>query len=93
MFPLDNEFVFLYCCYLVAILYFGIQTQITKLQFYKYNLIILLIYTFWFLYLFLDENNFTGGGSLSMLFYPLFVLFVHIAIYGLFKLFFYFKKK
>jgi len=93
MFPLDNEFVFLYCCFLVAILYFGIQTQITKRQFYKFNLVILLIYTSWFLYLFFDANNFSGGGSLPMLLYPLFVLFTHLAIYGLFELIFYFKKK
>ena len=93
MFPLGSEFVFLYCCYLLAILYFGTKTQITKRLFYKINLIILFIYTSWFLYLFLDENNFIGGGSLPMLLYPLFVLFVHLAIYGLLELVFYFKNK
>ena len=93
MFPLGSEFVFLYCCYLLAILYFGTKTQITKRQFYKFNLAILLIYTSWFLYLFFDVNNFSGGGSLPILLYPLFVLFVHVIIYGLLELIIYFKKK
>jgi len=93
LFPLDNEFVFLYSCYLLAIIYLGTKTQKTKLLFYKINLIILLIYTSWFLYLFLDANNFSGGGSLPMLLYPLFVLILHVSIYGLFELIFYFKKK
>jgi hypothetical protein len=93
MFPLDGEFVFLYCCFLLAILYFGIKMQNIKRLFYKINLVTLFIYTSWFLYLFLDANNFSGGGSLPMLLYPLFVLFIHLAIYGLFELLFYFKKK
>jgi hypothetical protein len=93
MFPLENEFVFLYCCYLTIIIYFIVKAQKTKLFFYKINLVILFIYSSWFLYLFFDANNFSGGGSLPMLLYPLFVLFAHLAIYGLFELIFYFKKK
>jgi len=93
MFPIHSDFIFLYSCYLLAIIYLVIKTQKTKRLFYKINLVILLIYTSWFLYLFLDANNFSGGGSLPMLLYPLFVLFVHLTIYGLFELIFYFKKK
>jgi hypothetical protein len=86
MFPTDSEFSFLYLSYIVVFLYFSLGYFLTKIKSFKLNLIVFSVYTLFMIYIFSDENNFKYGGSLSVLFYGLAFLILHLIIYGIIEL-------
>lgn len=92
MLPTDSEFILLYVFYLVAFIYFLLGTLSKKKRF-KINLILFLIYTVFMGFVFWDKENFTGGGSLVVLFYGTIILFLHLFIYGIIEFIYSIKKK
>lgn len=80
MFPTDFEFIFLYTSYLVLFLYLIISLLVTKKKYYKINLAFYFVYASSMIYVFLDEDNFKGGGSLVVLFYGALPIFTQIMI-------------
>jgi hypothetical protein len=88
MIPNDNEFSFLYFLYLCFLIFLLLETLNSKnKKIYKTNLFIYSCYTLFMLYLFTDENNFKGGGSLLILFYGLLFICIHIILLFLYKIF------
>ena len=90
MFPIDGEFLILYFFYLfigVVLLYGSCFSKMYK-TFFKGNLLVFALYSGLFIYVFLDETNFHGGGSLVVLFYCGLILLLHILvllIFGIYK--------
>jgi hypothetical protein len=80
MFPTGAEFLYLYISYFVLFLYLIYSFFTTKSKYYKINLVSYLLYTFFIIFIFLDENNFQGGGSLSVLFYGTLFILIQIMI-------------
>lgn len=80
MLPTDSEFTFLYICYLALFLYLTLSLFITKNKYYKIHFAIYLVYTSFMIYVFLDEDNFKGGGSLGVLFYGALFVWTQIMI-------------
>ncbi len=73
MLPLDNEFSLLYILYLTLFIY--IFYRVFKFSRNRFGLIAIAIVSISInLILYLDEENFKGGGSLGVLFYSGIVL-------------------
>jgi hypothetical protein len=92
MLPVDSDFILLYIFYLGVFFYFLLGTLSKKKRF-KINLILFLIYTAFMGFIFLDKENFTGGGSLVVFFYGVIILFSHLFIYGIIEFIYYIRKK
>jgi hypothetical protein len=86
MFPIDNEFLFLYFFYFLigVILTFGTFFSIRHKHLYKINFFVFLIYSIFFVFLFSDKSNFEGGRSLAVIFYSGLIVFLHVLILILF---------
>lgn len=87
MFPTNQEFSILYICYLVALiliirsLFFN-----SKNNEFKFHFLFYVIYTGFMIYIFSDEENFSGGNSLAILVYGFLFLIAHLIIFGILKL-------
>lgn len=80
MLPTDYEFTLLYFSYIALFIYLIFRYFTAKKKFYYFNLVVYLMYSFFMIYIFLDENNFKGGSSLSVLFYGFLFILIQIAI-------------
>lgn len=85
MLPTDSEFITLYICYILLLLYLVRGFIIYKTKFFKTNLLIYIIYFSFMTYIFSEEDNFKYGNSLAILFYGGLFLFVHLIIIGIIK--------
>lgn len=81
MIPYDSEFILLYLFYFAILAYFLFGYFTTKEKIYKISLIILLVYTFFMLYLFSNTENFKYGNSLAVLFYGGLLLIAQLFIF------------
>ncbi len=86
MFPTDSEFTLLYFVYFSVFVYFFLGLIFTKRPIHKVNLTVFMVYFLLMLYIFLDEDNFTGGNSLAVLFFGGIFVVAHIIIYGVIEL-------
>jgi hypothetical protein len=83
MFPIDEEFSFMYFLFGITLIYIIVGlTKSKRKLFYRLNLVLFIIYSFNTFYSFLDLNNFKGGGSLVVLMMGLIPVVSHIS--GLF---------
>jgi hypothetical protein len=80
MLPTDSEFTLLYFSYVALFVYLIFRYFTTKKKFYYFNLVVYLMYSFFMIYIFLDENNFKGGSSLSVLFYGFLFVIIQIVV-------------
>jgi hypothetical protein len=85
MIPTDSEFMTLYICYTLLLIYLIRGFMIHKKKFFKVNLVIYAIYFSFMVYIFSDEENFKYGNSLAVLFYGGLFLFAHLIIIGIIK--------
>lgn len=85
MLPTDSEFMTLYICYILLLIYLVRGLIVHKKTFYKVNLAIYIIYFSFMVYIFSDEENFKYGNSLAILFYGGLFLFAHLIIIGITK--------
>ena len=85
MLPTDSEFMTLYICYILLLLYLVRGFIIYKTKFFKINLVIYIIYFSFMAYIFSEEENFKYGNSLAILFYGGLFLFAHLIIIGITK--------
>lgn len=93
MFPTDSEFILLYIFYFLVFAYFLVGLLITKRNIFKINFRIYLFYSFFLLYIFSDQNNFTGGTSLMVLFLGGILIITHLFVYGMIEIVTQIKKK
>ena len=85
MLPTDSEFMTLYICYSLLLIYLVRGFIVNKKKFFKVNLLIYIIYFSFMVYIFSDEENFKYGNSLAILFYGGLFLFAHLIIIGITK--------
>ena len=81
MIPIDNEFSFLYLIYIstLVLIVYGLVSRPNKRE-YRAHLLFYICYTGLMMYVFSDKENFSGGGSLVLLFYGLFFPLAHFVI-------------
>ena len=84
MVPTDSEFLMLYMLYgiTLCLIIIGLCLTSRKLEF-GIHIIMFLFYSGLMLYVFSDKENFTGGGSLVILFYGILFPIVHLGVYGI----------
>jgi len=89
MFPIDTEFLILYFLYLLigVILIYGTFFSIKYKVFSKINLVVFLLYSILFGFIFSDKSNFERGSSLVVLFYVGLILFLHLLILVIFRIY------
>ena len=87
MIPTDSEFSMLYFVYGVVLILIlcGLFFTTNKKEFWV-NLIFYSLYAGLMIYVFSDKENFSGGGSLVVLFYGFVFPTLHLIIYGIIKL-------
>jgi hypothetical protein len=85
MIPTDSEFMTLYICYILLLIYLVRGLIVHRKTFFKVNLVIYIIYFYFMVYIFSDEENFKYGNSLAILFYGGLFLFAHLIIIGITK--------
>lgn len=87
MIPTDSGFSMLYFFYGITLILIlcGLFFTSNKKE-YLYHLIFYSIYTGLMIYVFSDKENFSGGGSLVVLFYGFVFPIFHLVIYGIIKL-------
>ncbi|CAL2103704.1 conserved membrane protein of unknown function [Tenacibaculum sp. 190130A14a] len=87
MIPTDSEFTRLYFIYGITLILIlcGLIFKSNKKE-YWCHFICYALYTAFMAYVFSDEENFSGGGSLVVLFYGLAFPVVHFIIYGIIRL-------
>lgn len=78
MFPVDSEFIAVYTLYslMLFVIIYGMTSSKYK-SFYKWNLLMFIIYIVVAVFVFLDPENFEGGDSLVVLFYSLLLVLIH----------------
>ncbi len=86
MIPLDSEFSMLYFLYGITLILIlcGLFSTSNKKEF-RYHLIFYSLYTGLMIYVFNDKENFSGGGSLVVLFYGFMFPIFHLIVYGIVK--------
>lgn len=85
MIPTDSEFMILYICYTLLLIYLVRGFMIHKKKFFKINLLIYAIYFSFMVYIFADKENFKYGNSLAILLYGGLFLSAHLIIIGISK--------
>jgi hypothetical protein len=85
MIPTDFEFMVLYICYVLLLIYLVQGFIIHKNIFFKVNLVIFIIYFTFMTYIFSDKENFKYGNSLVILFYGGLFISTHLLIIGIIK--------
>ena len=86
MIPTDGEFSMLYLVYGIVLILIlcGLFFTTNKKEFWA-HLIFYALYTGLMIYVFSDKENFSGGGSLVVLFYGFIFPISHLIIYGTIK--------
>ncbi|MGV6832049.1 MAG: hypothetical protein ACWA5P_10890 [bacterium] len=94
MIPTDSEFILLYAAFGIMALFLvrGLMSA-SKKKFYRWNAIVYLGYLALMIFEFSDKENFSGGGSLVVLFYGALFVLAHFTILILIKLAQIIKKK
>jgi hypothetical protein len=87
MIPKDGEFLLMYLVYLITLILIilGVMFKSNKKEFWI-HLILFSLYTGFMIVVFSDEDSFSGGASLVVLFYGFVFPIIHILIYGGIKL-------
>ncbi|AXP81921.1 hypothetical protein CJ739_2856 [Mariniflexile rhizosphaerae] len=87
MIPTDSEFSMLYFIYGITftLILYGLFFTSKKKEFW-YHLIFYSLYAGLMSYVFSDKENFSGGGSLVVLFYGFIFPVFHLIVYGIIKL-------
>ena len=83
MIPTDSEFSMLYLIYGIVFLLILLGLWFRQKRVFYIHLFVFLLYTVFMIYIFSDEENFKGGGSLVVFFYGILFPIVHLCIYGI----------
>ena len=86
MIPTDSEFLMLYFIYGTVLLLVLLGLWFRQKKVFYIHLFVFLLYTVFMIYIFNDEENFKGGGSLVVLFYGILFPVVHLCIYGIIQI-------
>ncbi|GER58439.1 hypothetical protein ULMA_05470 [Patiriisocius marinus] len=94
MFPTGSEFLILYSAYfaILVFLIYGLLSSKNK-AFYKWNMLLYIVYLIIMINVFSDSENFRYGNSLGVLFYGGLLVVSHAALIVLIKLYQLFTKK
>lgn len=86
MIPTDSEFSMMYLIYGIVFLLILLGLRFKQKRVFYLHLFVFLLYTAFMIYIFSDEENFKGGGSLVVLFYGILFPIVHLCIYGIIQI-------
>lgn len=86
MIPIDSEFSIMYLIYGIVFLLILLGLWFRQKRVFYIHLFVFLLYTSFMIYIFSDEENFKGGGSLVVLFYGILFPIVHLCIYGIIQI-------
>ena len=86
MIPTDSEFSMLYLNYGTVFFLILLGLWFRQKKVFYIHLFVFLLYTFFMIYIFSDEENFKGGGSLVVLFYGILFPIIHLCIYGIIQI-------
>ncbi|WP_298321329.1 hypothetical protein [uncultured Aquimarina sp.] len=94
MIPTDSEFSMLYVLYGITLILIlcGLLFRPNRKEFWV-HLLFYSLYAGLMIYVFSDKQNFSGGGSLVVLFYGFIFPISHLIIYGIIKLIKFVRKK
>ena len=86
MIPTDSEFSMLYLNYGTVFFLILLGLWFRQKKVFYIHLFVFLLHTFFMIYIFSDEENFKGGGSLVVLFYGILFPIIHLCIYGIIQI-------
>jgi len=86
MIPTDSEFSIMYLIYGIVFVLILLGLSFRQKRVFYLHLLVFLVYTAFMIYIFSDEENFKGGGSLVVLFYGFLFPITHFCIYGIIQI-------